>query len=103
MPRKTNLSAARVALRFHPQETAKQVILHVNLQEHVRKLVRQAKDLADEPIGAGQRRVQLRADLEGRVRAMVVQFFAIVLQILQFFGGLVLGCTKTKFCKKLCI
>ena len=24
-------------------------------------------------------------------------------QILQFFGGLVLGCIKTKFCKKICV
>ena len=24
-------------------------------------------------------------------------------KILQFFGGLVLGCIKTKFCKKICV
>ena len=30
----------------------------------------------------------------------ILQFF---LQIFQIFGGLVLGCIKTKFCKKICV
>ena len=55
--------------------------------------------------------VRRRAGVRGRedvVRVSVgqrlrVSKFGKIRKILQIFGGLVLGCIKTKFCKKICV
>ena len=50
------------------------------------------------------RSVQSRAEQYASIAASEYAFFRNLQNlILQIFGGLVLGCIKTKFCKKICV
>ena len=50
----------------------------------------EARDEVEEGHPVEDQRARLAEDLK-------------IYKFLQFFGGLVLGCIKTKFCKKLCV
>ena len=49
------------------------------------------------------RRGEALAHAERRLRDLVTKYFAKLCKILQIFGGLVLGCIKTRFYKKICV
>ena len=57
------------------------------------------------PVGPEARVLRLRLEVEGvPVRGgRDLGKIRKISKILQFFGGLVLGCIKTKFCKKICV
>ena len=42
-------------------------------------------------------------DAAGKLLTAVLAKLAIFFKILQIFGGLVFGCIRTKFCKKICV
>ena len=54
-------------------------------------------------VAGGQGRVAPRGPRAALVRGVRVSKIGKISKLLQFFGGLVLDCIKTKFCKKICV
>ena len=48
-------------------------------------------------------RVERDAEVAESITGLGVSKIGKMSKILQIFGGLVLGCIKTKFCKKICV